>query len=145
MMDSQGIGALGDLQAQMGGSQLPGQNTAVTKVIMHYFQNRGIPLDKGMAAVQKELAEGLKLIPHGQSVMGLKLLSPEVAKVHFFTVGTEQQLDADVQFFATQLQQANIHTVYDTEVDPMSAQALQMVGYKVEQSDRPEFKFKAII
>ena len=57
-MDSQGIGALGDLQAQMGGSQLPGQNTAVTKVIMHYFQNRGVPLDKGMAAVQKELAEG---------------------------------------------------------------------------------------
>ena len=77
--------------------------------------------------------------------MGLKLLSPEVAKVHFFTVGTEQQLDADVQFFATQLQQANIHTIYDTEVDPMSARALQMVGYKVEQSDRPEFKFKAII
>ena len=140
-----GIGALGDLQAQMGGSQLPGQNIEVTKVIMHYFQNRNIPLDKGMAAVQKELAEGLKLIPHGQSVMGLKMLSPEVAKVHFFTVGTEQQLDADIKFFAVQLQKANIHTIYDSELDPMAARGLQMVGYKVVQSDKPEFKFKAVI
>jgi hypothetical protein len=67
-----GIGALGDLQAQMGGSQLPGQNTAVTRVIMHYFQNRGIPLNVGLQAVQKQLAEGLKLIPYKNSVMGLK-------------------------------------------------------------------------
>lgn len=144
-MDSQGIGALGNLQAQMGGSQLPGQNTAVTKVIMHYFQNRGIPLDKGLAAVQKELAEGLKLIPHGQSVMGLKMLGQGVAKVHFFTVGTEQQLDQDIQFFAGQLQRMGINTIYDTEIDPMSARGLQMLGYRIERSDKPEFKFKASI
>jgi len=144
-MDSQGIGALGDLQSQMGGGQLPGQNTAVNKVIMHYFQNRGIPLDKGLAAVQKELSEGLKLIPHGQSVMGLKMLSQDTAKVHFFTMGTEQQLDADIQFFATQLQQAGIKTIYDTELDPMSAKGLQMSGYQTQQSDKQQYKFKASI
>ena len=144
-MDSQGIGALGNLQAQMGGNQLPGQNTAVNKVIMHYFQNRGIPLDKGLAAVQKELAEGLKLIAHGQSVMGLKMLGQGVAKVHFFTMGTEQQLDQDIQFFAGQLQNMGINTIYDTELDPMSAKGLQMLGYRIERSDKPEFKFKASI
>jgi len=144
-MDSQGIGALGNLQAQMGGGQLPGQNTAVNKVIMHYFQNRGIPLDKGLAAVQKELAEGLKLTAHGQSVMGLKMLGQGVAKVHFFTMGTEQQLDQDIQFFAGQLQNMGINTIYDTELDPMSAKGLQMLGYRIERSDKPEFKFKASI
>ena len=144
-MDSQGIGALGNLQAQMGGSQLPGQNTAVTKVIMHYFQNRRIPIDKGLAAVQKELSEGLKLIPHGQSVMGLKMLGQGVAKVHFFTMGTEQQLDQDIQFFASQLQSMGINTIYDTELDPMAAKALQMLGYRIERSDKQEYKFKASI
>jgi len=144
-MDSQGIGALGNLQAQMGGNQLPGQNTAVNKVIMHYFQNRGIPLNKGLAAVQKELAEGLKLTAHGQSVMGLKMLGQGVAKVHFFTMGTEQQLDQDIQFFAGQLQNMGINTIYDTELDPMSAKGLQMLGYRIERSDKPEFKFKASI
>jgi hypothetical protein len=144
-MDSQGIGALGNLQAQMGGSQLPGQNTAVTKVIMHYFKNRGVPLDKGLAAVQKELAEGLKLTAHGQSVMGLKMLGQGVAKVHFFTMGTEQQLDEDIQFFAAQLQQMGIRTIYDTELDPMSAKGLQMAGYQPQQSDQQQYKFKATI
>lgn len=144
-MDSQGIGALGNLQAQMGGGQLPGQNTAVNKVIMHYFQNRGIPLDKGLAAVQKELAEGLKLTAHGQSVMGLKMLGQGVAKVHFFTMGTEAQLDADIQFFAAQLQQMGIRTIYDTELDPMSVKGLQMAGYQPQQSDQQQYKFKASI
>jgi hypothetical protein len=144
-MDSQGIGALGNLQAQMGGSQLPGQNTAVTKVIMHYFQNRRIPIDKGLAAVQKELSEGLKLIPHGQSVMGLKMLGQGVAKVHFFTMGTEAQLDADIAFFAAQLQQMGIRTIYDTELDPMSAKGLEMAGYRTQQSDQQQYKFKATI
>ena len=144
-MDSQGIGALGNLQSQMGGSQLPGQNTAVNKVIMHYFQNRGVPLDKGLAAVQKELAEGLKLTAHGQSVMGLKMLGQGVAKVHFFTMGTEQQLDQDIQFFASQLQSMGINTIYDTELDPMAAKALQMLGYRIERSDKQEYKFKASI
>jgi hypothetical protein len=138
-----GIGALGDLQAQMGGNQLPGQNTAVTKVIMHYFQNRGIPLAQGLQGVQKELAQGLKLIPYKNSVMGLKMLSPEVAQIHFFTTDTEAQLFADIRFFVAQLKQAGIHTIYDSVMDPLMAQALQADGVKIEQSDNPKYKFKA--
>jgi hypothetical protein len=138
-----GIGALGGLQAQMGGSQLPGQNTAVTKVIMHYFQNRGIPLAQGLQGVQKELQQGLKLIPYKNSVMGLKMLSPAVAQIHFFTTDTEDQLFADIRFFVDQLKQAGIHTIYDSVMDPLMAQALQADGVKIEQSDNPKYKFKA--
>jgi hypothetical protein len=140
-----GIGALGDLQAQMGGGQLPGQNTAVTKIIMHYFQNRGIPLSTGMQAVQKELAQGLKLIPYKNSVMGLKMLSKEVAQIHFFTTDTAAQLDADIRFFVEQLKQAGIHTVYDSEMDPLAAQALAKDGAQIMKSDNPKYQFKATL
>lgn len=140
-----GIGALGDLQAQMGGSQLPGQNTAVTRVIMHYFQNRGIPLNVGMQAVQKQLAEGLKLIPYKNSVMGLKMLSKDVAQIHFFTTDTADELDADIRFFADQLKQAGIHTIYDSEMDPLVAKSLSEIGAQVMQSDNPKYKFKATL
>jgi len=140
-----GIGALGDLQAQMGGSQLPGQNTAVTRVIMHYFKNRGIPLNIGMQAVQKQLSDGLKLIPYKNSVMGLKMLSSAVAQVHFFTTDTAAQLDADIRFFVTQLKKAGVHTVYDSEMDPLMAQALAKDGAQIMQSDNPKYKFKASI
>jgi hypothetical protein len=136
-----GIGALGNIQAQMGG----GQNSAVTRIIMHYFQNRGISPQQGMAAVQKELAQGLKLIPHRQSVMGLQMISQDTAKVHFFTIGTESQFDADVKFFASELQNAGINTLYDSEQDPMTARALEAVGYTISKSDNPQFKIKATI
>lgn len=140
-----GIGALGDLQAQMGGNQLPGQNTAVTRVIMHYFQNRGIPLNVGMQAVQKQLAEGLKLIPYKNSVMGLKMLSRDVAQIHFFTTDTADQLDADIRFFVDKLKEAGVRTVYDSEMDPLMAQALTKDGAQIMQSDNPKYKFKATL
>jgi len=140
-----GIGALGALQAQMGGNQLPGQNTAVTKIIMHYFQNRGIPLNVGLQAVQKQLAEGLKLIPYKNSVMGLKMLSPKVAQIHFFTTDTAAELDADIKFFVAQLKQAGVHTIYDSEMDPLAAQALQADGAQIMKSDNPKYAFKATL
>jgi hypothetical protein len=133
------------MQAQMGGSQLPGQNVAVTKVIMHYFQNRGVPLAQAMQGVQKELAQGLKLIPYKNSVMGLKMLSQDVAQIHFFTTDTADQLDADIRFFVSQLKQAGIHTVYDSVMDPLMAQALAKDGVQIVQPDNPKYKFKATL
>jgi hypothetical protein len=140
-----GISALGDMQAQMGGNQLPGQNVAVTKVIMHYFQNRGVPMATAMQAIQKELQQGLKLIPYKNSVMGLKMLSQDVAQIHFFTTDTADQLDADIRFFVSQLKKAGIHTVYDSVMDPLMAQALAKDGVKIVQSDNPKYKFKATL
>ena len=140
-----GIGALGDLQAQMGGGQLPGQNVAVTKVIMHYFQNKGVPIAQAMQGVQKELQQGLKLIPYKNSVMGLKMLSQDVAQIHFFTTDTADQLDADIRFFVSQLKQAGIHTVYDSVMDPLMAQALAKDGAKIMKSDNPKYQFKATL
>ena len=140
-----GIGALGDLQSQMGGGQLPGQNVAVTKVIMHYFQNKGVPIAQAMQGVQKELQQGLKLIPYKNSVMGLKMLSQDVAQIHFFTTDTADQLDADIRFFVSQLKQAGIHTVYDSVMDPLMAQALAKDGAKIMKSDNPKYQFKATL
>ena len=144
----QGIAALPAAQDMAGSNplaQIPGLQPEVASVLAHYFQNRGVEMDKAVPAVQKMLSEGLKLIPHGNSVMGMQLLTKDSAKVHFFTMGTEQQLDKDIQTFAQQLQAAGIHTLYDTEVDPMAVKGLQMVGYKVGQSDKPEFKLKATL
>jgi hypothetical protein len=144
-MDSQGIGALGDIQSQMGGNPLPGQNTAVTKVMMNYFQNRGIPLATGLQAVQKELAQGLKLIPFENSVMGLKMLSQDVAQVHFFTIDTEEALFNDIRFFVDNLKKAGVHTIYDSVMDPVVAKALQTDGLRIVPSDNPKYKFKATL
>jgi hypothetical protein len=140
-INPQGIDALG--ANQMTG--MPGIDPKVSAIITHYFQNRRIPLNVGLAAMQKQMQEGLKLIPYKNSVMGLKMLEPHIAQVHFFTTDTERQLDMDIKFFVSKLKQAGVDTIYDSEFDPLMARALQDVGVQVQQSDMPKFKLKATL
>lgn len=115
------------------------------KVVAHYFKNRGIPVEIGMKSVMKEIAGGLQLIPFESSVMGMKMLAPGVAQIHFFTTGTIEDLKDDMKYFVKKLRDAGVKTVYDTEPAPITSSALQLLGANVMKSDNPKYKFKAAI
>ena len=121
------------------------EQTQIMKVIAHYFKNAGMPVDKAMEGVKKEIANGLQLIPFESSVMGLKELGQGVAQIHFFTVGTMQDLTNDIQYFYKYLKNKGINTVYDSVPAPITVQMLQKLGAKPEESDNPKYKFKATI
>jgi hypothetical protein len=117
----------------------------VTKIISHYFQNRGIPLQIGLAELKKEVANGLKFVQFEDSVMAYKILKPGVAQIHFFTIATIAQLADDMRYFIAELKNMGIHTVYDTEPAPVTTESFKRYGGKLEQSDNPNYKFKATI
>jgi hypothetical protein len=117
----------------------------VAKILENYFNNRQIPLDVGMQSVKKEVSEGLKLLPFEDSVMGYKVLGPGVAQVHFFTIGSVQELSNDIQYFVKELKKVGIRTVYDTEPAPVTTTTLKETGARIEESDIPKYKFKATI
>lgn len=117
----------------------------VAEVLGNYFDNRGIPLDVGMKSVQEEVNQGLKLVSFEDSVMGYKQLDPGVAQVHFFTIATPQELSNDIQYFVSELKKAGFSTLYDTEPAPVTTTTLKESGARVEQSDIPKYKLKAII
>jgi hypothetical protein len=117
----------------------------IMKVIANYFQNNGIPLDKAMPAVQKEIAAGLKLVPFESSVMGMKMLGDGVAQIHFFTVGTMEDLINDMQYFYKYLKSKGINTVYDSMPAPITVGMFQKLGAKAEKSDNPKYQYKAKI
>jgi hypothetical protein len=121
------------------------KQTQVMKVIAHYFKNAGLPVDKAMEGVKKEIANGLQLIPFESSVMGFKPLGKGVAQIHFFTVGTMQDLANDMQYFYKYLKDNGINTVYDSVPAPITVQMLQKLGAKVGESDNPKYKFMAQI
>jgi hypothetical protein len=121
------------------------KQTQVMKVIAHYFKNAGLPVEKAMEGVKKEIANGLQLIPFESSVMGFKPLGKEVAQIHFFTVGTMQDLANDMQYFYKYLKDNGISTVYDSIPAPITVQMLQKLGAKVGESDNPKYKFMAQI
>ena len=121
------------------------EQTQIMKVIANYFQNQGIPVEQAMAGVQKEIAAGLKLIPFESSVMGMKMLGKGVAQIHFFTVGTMEDLVNDMQYFYKYLKSKGINTVYDSRPAPITIGMFQKLGAKAEKSDNPKYQYKAKI
>jgi hypothetical protein len=121
------------------------KQTQIMKVIANYFQNMGIPVEKAMAGVQKEIQNGLKLIPYESSVMGVKDLGNGTAQVHFFTVGTIQSLSDDMKYFYNYLKKNGIKVIYDTAPAPVTFETLKKLGAYIEESDNPKFKMKATI
>jgi hypothetical protein len=121
------------------------QQTQIMKVIANYFKNKGLPVEPALEGVKKEMANGLQLIPFESSVMGFKELGKGVAQIHFFTIGTMQDLANDMEYFYKYLKDNGINTVYDSIPAPITTQIFQKLGAKVEESDNSKYKFKATI
>lgn len=121
------------------------KQTQIMKVIANYFRNKGLPVEPAMAGVQKEIANGLELIPFESSVMGVKDLGNKTAQIHFFTVGTIRDLADDMRYFYKYLKNKGFTTVYDSIPAPITTQMFEKLGAKIEESDNPKYQFKATI
>jgi hypothetical protein len=121
------------------------EQTQIMKVIANYFKNKGLPVEPALEGVKKEIANGLQLIPFESSVMGFKQLGKGVAQIHFFTVGTMQDLANDMEYFYKYLKDKGINTVYDSIPAPITNQIFEKLGARIEESDNPKYKFKATI
>ena len=147
MGDNAGNAGISALNPSMPPAQMAPEKPAASalKILTNYFQNRGIPIPQGMAAVQKEISEGLQLLQFRQSIMAIKEMGQGVAQIHFFTLDTQEQLSKDVKHFINLLRKAGIHTIYDKDADPVFMQAAQPMGVTAQQSDQPQFKLMATL
>jgi hypothetical protein len=121
------------------------EQVQILKVIANYFKNLKIPVEPAMKGVQKEIDNGLQLIPFESSVMGFKPMGDGVAQIHFFTVGTMKDLANDMQYFYKYLKDKGIKTVYDSIPAPITTEMFDKLGATIVESDNPKFKFKATI
>jgi hypothetical protein len=121
------------------------KDAQIMKVFQNYFENLGVDVTQGMRNLQKEIDQGLQLIPFESSVMGYKPLGGSTAQIHFFTVGTLKDLANDMQYFFKYLKDKGVRTVYDTLPAPITTQMLVKLGAKIQQSDNPKYKLKASI
>ena len=121
------------------------KQTQIMKVIANYFKNKGLPVEPAMKGVQKEIENGLQLIPFESSVMGFKPMGSDVAQIHFFTIGTMRDLANDMQYFYNYLKKKGIKTVYDSIPAPITTQIFDRLGATIVKSDNPKFQFKATI
>jgi hypothetical protein len=121
------------------------EQTQIKKVFEHYFKNMGADVNQGMKDLEKQISQGLQLIPFESSVLGYKPLKNGVAQIHFFTVGTMQDLANDMKYFYKYLKDQGVKTVYDTLAAPITTQMMAKLGAKEEKSDNPKYQYKASI
>ena len=121
------------------------KDAQIMKVFENYFKNLGVDVAEGMRNLQKEINQGLQLVPFESSVMGYKPLGSGTAQIHFFTVGTLKDLANDMQYFFKYLKDKGVRTVYDTLPAPITTQMLVELGAKLQQPDNPKYKLKASI
>lgn len=140
-----GYQAQGYAKGGLAGANKQIEQTQVMKVIANYFQNQGLPVEQAMKGVQKEIDNGLQLIPFESSVMGFKPLDETTAQIHFFTVGTMKDLADDMKYFYDYLKKKGIKTVYDSIPAPITTQMFDRLGATIVKSDNPKYKFKATI
>jgi len=147
MLMKHAAGGMNPAESNQGIASAPAQkpSESALKILSSYFQNRGIPLQQGYAAVQKELGEGLKLLQFKNSILAIKNLGNGVAQIHFFTTDTHEQLAQDIKHFIDLMRKGGIHTVYDKDADPVFMQAAQEFGAQPQQSDNPQFKMMATL
>jgi hypothetical protein len=120
-------------------------NGHILATLQNYFQKMGVPFEKGIKEVKREVSKGLELIPFQNSVMGVKPLGNGVAQIHFFTLGGHKDLLDDIQFFYKQLKSMGIHVIYDRVPDRTVMDGLQMLGAHVEKSDKSKYMIKATL
>jgi hypothetical protein len=121
------------------------KDAQIMKVFQNYFENLGVDVTEGMRNLQKEINQGLQLIPFESSVMGYKPLGSGTAQIHFFTVGTLRDLANDMRYFFKYLKDKGVRTVYDTLPAPITTKMLVNLGAKLQESDNPKYKLKASI
>lgn len=121
------------------------KQTQIMKVFEHYFENLGVDVQQGMKNLQKEIDQGLQLVPFESSVLGFKPLNGDVAQIHFFTIGTVKELTNDMKYFYKYLKDKGVRTIYDTLPAPITTEMLVNLGAVIEKSDDPKYKLKAKI
>ena len=148
-MDQQGIGSLnagsmGSIRPAMGNVSDKGGLREID-IINAYFRSANISPRQAMQLIQAAVKSGVKFKRIGNTVMGYKPLSQTAMQVYFFSVDHLREITDAISKALSMIKQAGIQEVYLSKEDPMIMQALQSLGVNAHQSDRPEYKVKAIL
>jgi hypothetical protein len=77
--------------------------------------------------------------------MAFKQLPPNAAQVYFFSVDKPEAFAQSMVKLIAPLKQSGVQILYMNKVDPVIVDAMQSVGIRAQQSDRPEYKVMAAL
>jgi hypothetical protein len=148
-MNSQGLGGLdaGDVNfvRQALGNASRQEALRTIDIFNDYFQKANISPEQGEKLVQAAANSGSKFDRSGNTVMSFKEMPPNAAQVYFFSVDAPEAFTRDMAKLFSPLKQIGVQVVYLNKIDPTIVKAMQALGMRVQQSDRPNFKIMAAL
>jgi hypothetical protein len=148
-MTPQGIGGLdaGDvnfLRPALGGASQQ-EILRTIDIFNDYFQKANISPEQGEKLIQAAVNGGSKFERDGNTVMAFKQLPPNAAQVYFFSVDRPEAFVRSMAKLISPLKQSGVQILYMNKIDPTIVKAMQTVGLRTQQSDRPEYKIMAAL
>jgi hypothetical protein len=148
-MTPQGIGGLdaGDvnfLRPALGGASQQ-EILRTIDIFNDYFQKANISPEQGEKLIQAAVNGGSKFERDGNTVMAFKQLPPNAAQVYFFSVDRPEAFVRSMVKLISPLKQSGVQILYMNKIDPTIVKAMQTVGLRTQQSDRPEYKIMAAL
>lgn len=140
----QGLGQFGFMAPAIAGDNQREELREID-IIRAYFNQAKVPPYQMLQILQKAVTSGVTFSRKGNTVMGIKKLGGGAAQVYFFSVDQPQAASAAITQFLSELKQAGVQAVYLNKSDPTINQIMQGAGVTLQQSDRPEFKIKAVL
>jgi hypothetical protein len=148
-MTPQGLGGLdaGDvnfLRPALGGASQQ-EILRTIDIFNDYFQKANVPPEQGEKLIQAAVNGGSKFERDGNTVMAFKPLPPNAAQVYFFSVDRPEAFVQSMVKLISPLKQSGVQLLYMNKIDPTIVKAMQTVGLRTQQSDRPEYKIMAAL
>jgi hypothetical protein len=148
-MTPQGLGGLdaGDvnfLRPALGGASQQ-EILRTIDIFNDYFQKANVPPEQGEKLIQAAVNGGSKFERDGNTVMAFKPLPPNAAQVYFFSVDRPEAFVQSMVKLISPLKQSGVQILYMNKIDPTIVKAMQTVGLRTQQSDRPEYKIMAML
>ena len=115
-----------------------------SEIIQQDAERNGVSPEAALSSVKKQIQfKNALLLQENDSVVLLTEIAPKTAEIHLFTVEKMSKLVSSIKGLLEKIKNSNIDLVYGKADNPEIIRLMQLAGVPVEESDNPNYNWKA--
>lgn len=116
------------------------------EIIRKDAEEAGLDPNQVLQRIKQEAASGRSLLlREGETILVLRKLDNNSAELSLFTEDQKMALSRAIRAFIKKIKQSDISTVYGKASNPEIVGLLEILGVDVEDSDLPQYNWKATV
>lgn len=117
-----------------------------TEIITKDAEAHRIDPKKVLAVIAQQIKTNASILLHkNDSVLVIRTIAPSAVDLHLFTQDTPVALARSIAYFAQKIKKSDIQVMYGQADNPEILRFVQAFGFRVQQSDRPQYNWMAMV